>query len=782
MNFSIGDDLLSANPQVDEISVRRERVYPRDFGPRSGRDAIRAGMMELIAHMGAFGAKYGIELVVDVIHEQEAQALWREDDLAWLTLIYGTSNRYPLDRNEVLKGHSATLREMLDEASVEKLRRHMEFEVRHLPANPRENVVYEKWRNHRPSVDMIWKYVEEHIPRVVERKGVTASRVPKHAVVLNTVTMFIYMVTMNPSAHGTHVRRLVRGAYSFALEHVLARRALGVDPATYVSRFVSGTYGPLVHDILVSAEVDSAVHMMSGAMQERTMDETQYLRAKRVLIGALRDTTLIREVTRMLSENTLTSVSRDVRFNNLFGMYKLLVLILALVDWICSGSQSSIVNVDGLFVPFDGGSGSGRGATFSYPVMKAKIQTMCETSMQFVPMLREKCPKLQNKFRSLFATLLRNLSHIPLNSSVATQKSQRAHNFTLVLRALYDVALYYLYAWYTLKLIDLEALGAGRTNAHAEVYGLFRNLKLSLKRARFATEAILASRANTRMQFVSLYVYMVLTARMVDVLHDEISSATKTPSHDAQRTVVGVLFDLSPAVRRNMGQCSSEFFSDMPSEGAEPPMTLQLMSFGSALQRSSTETSLRVLNTFFLTGLYRTLDELDQRTQMTLLPLLSTHGQKSSHPLVQQTSQFRSHLLDLILILRKESVVNYSALEVTQMSATRSLPDQCAVVQSEAKTLIDAVHAEFNKSDVGLVFIACSPIRRDASDVYPVGSTDLLARHMKASKTGPDEHAQAQRMSDMLFLDAVRRGDVGYDPVMPRNAAPAQWDPSFIAS
>jgi hypothetical protein len=252
--------------------------------------------------------------------------------------------------------------------------------------------------------------------------------------------------------------------------------------------------------------------------------------------------------------------------------------------------------------------------------------------------------------------------------------------------------------------------------------------------------------------------------------------------------VGGVLFECTAQATDLMVGRIAAFFELVPADEEEQPAQtkFKLLAFGAASgPSSSTERSMRAINLFFLTGLYRTLDELDRKTPMTLMPLLGgADSAHESHPLVQQTSMFRSHLLDLIMLLHGENVVNYSALLVSGARKS-SLAEQCKKVLSEAKVLVAAVHQELNRSDLGLIFIASSRSQRPGDDMYPVGANDVLARYIKtgAATTANTARKTAEEISSVLFIDAVNNGgNSAFDPVVVARNTGVNWNPAFISS
>jgi hypothetical protein len=661
----------------------------------------------------------------------------------------------------------------------------MEFNVHQLPASPDRNVAYERWVQHRPQLDMVWQFVREQLPHVADaRRHDDAGAAPKLSVTLNSVTMFVYMVTMNPEAYGTHVRQLMRGAYTFALEHLVACRNLGIDHASYVAKYIAKPYQPFVHDIMASSEIRSAVNNITAVLENRSFsaDRDQYLNAKRVLIGALRNTRLIREVTQMLSMNTTQSVSRSATFHNLFSMYKLLVLIMALVQWICNKSRASDTAVSNMLVLTHPPPGSGPPPVFDHQRVKAELDDVQETLLKATPALAESEPRVARKMQGLVVSLMDNIAQ--LETAPDTHDVHKVYAFTLVVRSLLDLAMYKLYAWHL-------AMVPGMVESHpsfVEHYEQFRRLKLSLKKARYASEALLAKTPRTRADYAALFAYVGLAVQTSSELSKALEATKRTSAPSAK--VYAVLFECSETATRSMVARIRAFFelADVEEEERPRQTTFKLLGFGAQREASSsTERSMRALNLFFLTGMYRTLDELDRKTPMTLMPLLGDPAVHESHPLVQQTSMFRSHLLDLIMLLHGESVVNYSALLVGARGP--GLAEQCKKVLSEAKVLVAAVHKELHRSELGLIFIASSPSQR-ADDTYPVGANDVLARYIKSSGGGgatpPTKTARrtAEDISNVLFIDAVNNGgNAAFDPVvLARDGTKASWSRSFIAA
>jgi hypothetical protein len=120
------------------------------------------------------------------------------------------------------------------------------------------------------------------------------------------------------------------------------------------------------------------------------------------------------------------------------------------------------------------------------------------------------------KMQSLFASIVGNVAQF--TAAPDTHDVHKVHAFTLVLRTLLDLAMYKLYAWHLLTVPLL-------VDAHHEFmehYQQFRRLKLSLKKARYASESLLAKTPRTRADYAALFAYMSLTIQASSALSTEI--------------------------------------------------------------------------------------------------------------------------------------------------------------------------------------------------------------------------------------------------------------------
>ena len=354
--LTVGDDGTDAETETatdrgsaSRIYTRAQTMQPGRMMIRSGRASIRDALREMMSAVRAKTEVYGIQRVVESTSEEQAQALWKADDVAWFWLATGESNARPLGRDDIIRMHTATIRRMLDNESFASAKKQMD--LTELPHDPKKNVLYEQWARERSPTDIVWAYVRSHLP------GANAMAIkpgsayynrdtsndrdnnnnnnnnnnepdPFH-MVLNSMTMYAYMVAMNPSAYGTHVRTLLSGAYQYALTHALIVQSLGIDADTYVDTHITRSHRPYVRDVLSREKVMSAVVDFNSAEK----DTPDYKRAKMALVRALESTRLAREVKSVLERSTMDTES-ETPFKNLFGMYKALVILLAMVKLI----------------------------------------------------------------------------------------------------------------------------------------------------------------------------------------------------------------------------------------------------------------------------------------------------------------------------------------------------------------------------------------------------------------------------------------------------------------
>jgi hypothetical protein len=386
--FEAGTDMLTIADENDayvegrsspsRIYTRAKRNEPQRMMIGSGRASIRDSIRDTMNAVRDIAEEYGIRRVVESLNEEQTQALWKADDVAWFWLATGESNARPLGQHDIIRMHTATLRRMLDNESFDSAKEQMD--LTEIPHDPKRNVLYEQWARERSPTDIVWEYIKSHLPgadaMAIKPGGAYYNRDKRYDndfdsdyaaagavgkrrkydnndnnnnnkkkynnndndndketepfhMVLNSMTMYAYMVAMNPSAYGTHVRTLLSGAYQYALTHALIVQSLGMDADTYVDTHITRAHRPYVRDVLSREKVMSAVLDFNAAEK----DTQDYRNAKIALVRALESTRLAREVKSSLERNTMDTES-ETPFKNLFGMYKALVILLAMVKLI----------------------------------------------------------------------------------------------------------------------------------------------------------------------------------------------------------------------------------------------------------------------------------------------------------------------------------------------------------------------------------------------------------------------------------------------------------------
>ena len=223
-DLSLGSDLLTADASHVTARTKRHTRAVAYLTP-SGREDIRSRLNGLRQFVLAEMAEAGLDMVVETTDAQAEARLWMADETAWQILATANTNTVVLDKNDVLRMHGLTLKQLLDPSALEAMQAQMDLS--RLPPDPASNVAFERWHEQRVKNDVVWAYVRGHLPP--EHKSAPSRFGRRLNMVLNSATLYLYMVTLNPSAYGTHVRKLLRGAVQFATHHVLARSTLGAD-------------------------------------------------------------------------------------------------------------------------------------------------------------------------------------------------------------------------------------------------------------------------------------------------------------------------------------------------------------------------------------------------------------------------------------------------------------------------------------------------------------------------------------------------------------------------
>jgi hypothetical protein len=139
--------------------------------------------------------------------------------------------------------------------------------------------------------------------------------------------------------------------------------------------------------------------------------------------------------------------------------------------------------------------------------------------------------------------------------------------------------------------------------------------------------------------------------------------------------------------------------------------------FGDSLDQthSRTESTVKMLHVFFLTGIYRTLDVLDDRVKLVLFPLDAEPDARTTEKRNEvsddmtgyemQADELRDTLLRYIQMLRKEVLLT-TAVEEYEGAERISTDDVAAMLIRRTKALIRTVQMHLHSIPEGIVFVA----------------------------------------------------------------------------
>lgn len=335
-DLSLGTDLITADEAHASRIMARTKRHSRavSYLTMSGRDDIRARLTALRRYVISEMAEAGLDMVVETTDAQAEARLWMVDEGAWQILATSNLNTVVLDKNDVLRMHGLTLKKLLDPEELRAMQRQMDMS--RLPPDPASNIAFERWHEQRVQNDVVWAYVRGHLPpEDLEAPGKGGRRLN---MVLNSATLYLYMVTLNPSAYGTHVRKLLRGAVQFAVHHVLARATLGTDAEAYVTEHVEPVLQAHVRGVLAAPGIETHVQAL---IDESAEHGEAYGRAKAALLRTLERTRLVRDVRTILDRNSIDTDTRDGLFASLFSMYKLVSLVRVVARFVADSSTDA---------------------------------------------------------------------------------------------------------------------------------------------------------------------------------------------------------------------------------------------------------------------------------------------------------------------------------------------------------------------------------------------------------------------------------------------------------
>ena len=150
------------------------------------------------------------------------------------------------------------------------------------------------------------------------------------------------------------------------------------------------------------------------------------------------------------------------------------------------------------------------------------------------------------------------------------------------------------------------------------------------------------------------------------------------------------------------------------------------VNFGDTLDQthSRTETTIKMLRVFFLTGIYRTLDVLDDRVKLVLFPLdvetdarSVTKRNDAADDMTgyeMQADELRDTLLRYIQMLRKEVLLT-TAVEEYEGANRISTEDVASMLIRRTKALIRTVQMHLHALPEGIVFVAAQHASQNTS-------------------------------------------------------------------
>jgi hypothetical protein len=772
--FTPGTDLITLNEEpAAKIVARPLPASASKFLPRSGRRQIRDTLTALMEHMRTEVEQDGIELIVDVVDEQAEQQLWRKDDAAWYWLAAGGPNTLHSSEHDVLRMHNATLRRIVDPTSMGIVEEQMELSK--LPPDPEQHVPLDRWVASRPKEDIVWEYLQSTMRatyRLPSNADVPADRMRME---LNSVTLYMYLVTMNPSAYGTHVRTLMRGAYQYALHHLLAARQLTRSADEYVKTFVGLAHQPLLSGVLASSDVGRSLEaLIEASVDNRSEAHSETSAAKQALVDALANTAFIKTVRSLLEQNTVRIDDRDPNFAYVFGLYKTLALIRAMCKWVALASHeatpkhASIVKYADVVRNVDRVDSELRRELSS--VGHDEGAPLGEVSQSFTT-------KLLRRVRAA-AELYTKLCEY---SSVSGKSySERVYLVRLLAEALYSAGMYYARLRFAARMCTAARgghLGAASKAKFAIAYkeGLegLADAKRRLANHNQTITRLIAGSTPTKTDIDDIFTSMSriwqigayerfqlgYVGTLPPALTELRSSYPLMPTADAWKKAAEALLDWRDEALERADRLGYD--------GRRGSARIDLSRFGEsrfgAHDESRTESTIRFINIFFLTGLYQTLDTLDGQVVRVIFDtgrdeegqLVTTHKRARRNSRFggpaqaawarerletrapprldrdgavyadykRKVSELRSEVVFLLEILRNGA---YHGTATGQSGDEhRTQQQQAHLVRNACTALTHVLKRVLSRSPVGLVFAICSHPKSltDGGQQLPIGAT-----------------------------------------------------------
>jgi hypothetical protein len=709
-DLTIASDLLTL--EGPSVISARTRSRASGYLPLSGRQAIRDKLLDMRRAVTDAMANAGLDMVVDVSDVRAEGELWQADDASWYWLASSNTNTIVLDENDVMRMHGITLERILDRESNEALRH--QLGLSRLPPDPESNVAFERWHDQRVNNDIVWSYIRSHLPE--QDKGAPHANGRRLNMALNSVTMYMYMVLFNPSAYGTHVRKLLRGAMQFAAHHVLARYHLGADTHTYVQNYVEEALRPYVKDILLKQGLETK---LAALVEEHAEHGSAYERTKSAVIAILERTALVRDARTVLHENSVDTSTRDALFANLFSMYKLAMLVKSLATYVAETSAGAATETGALseaahalLADVERAGGMQAHAEMMRHARKLghSIRAFGEVSGVVTPERDAEPPNLVAKRMEhavlglhALATLYAKFDLITRVAAVTVDpKKPAVAAHALATKEVVEARQEYKQIAATMKALASSAVR-------------------SLRAVRFTSRA-----EGSVQQAGAFFLMRVVAAREAFNRHK-----SKAPTLTALLPSAQPMFDALEQVQAEFDEKYAKAFKQYQAtadgaESAKEPFRMNLadFNFGSPAVERRTENSVAMVAAFFLTGLLRTFHQVDKSVPVIVFKLLELRKPRSSPvEYARAIKALRDSLVKLIMALRDTVATQHAASTAKRVDTgilARSLANNA---ESVLQILLDRIY----ETPIGLAF-ACSASNIAGVGEFPTGASPAFTR------------------------------------------------------
>ena len=699
-DLSLGSDLLTADEAHASRITAKTKRHSRavSYLTPSGREDIRSRLNSLRQFVLAEMADAGLDMVVEATDAQAEARLWMADETAWQILATSNTNTVVLDKNDVLRMHGLTLKQLLDPSALEAMQAQMDLS--RLPPDPASNVAFERWHEQRVKNDVVWAYVRGHLPP--EHKSAPSRFGRRLNMVLNSATLYVYMVTLNPSAYGTHVRKLLRGAVQFATHHVLARSTLGADADSYVAEHVEPVLQAHVRGVLAAPGIEGQVHAL---LDESGEHGEAYHRAKAALLATLERTRLVRDVRSILDRNSIDTDTRDGLFASLFSMYKLVSLIRAMARFVGQSSTEAGASTDEL--------------EREAAQMLAEVEGIAGPERDVA--LRA-ARKLLRGVRDLKAAT-RTVSGGGGAAGVVAKQTEHA-----------------VLAMYHLTMAHVRAQLVAQATAEAENKNANPNPTEGAKSAFVARRLLRLHReykqcAATIKALVARALRMLRSARfslsptgsvaqVFVFMYLRIYAARAYASKNPTGIAANVFASLNKTSEAHFTRAAEQIKAYKLAAGTElgrEPFAMNIADFGKTQPHHRTPNTIAMIDTFLLTGVLRTLHELDKTITVVVFELAAKRKAKPPPPAyVRAIGELREALVQFIME-RRSSV----SLRVADAASTRlRVSELGTILEQHATNALRLIMDRIYETPLGVAF-ACSAssIRTDAR---PYGVTSAF--------------------------------------------------------